>query len=1206
MKNKISKTIFFLSIVSMIFIGGNVFAITCGEDFIDSRDAQTYSTVQIGSQCWMKENLNYTTPNSWCYDNNSINCDSDGRLYNANDALTACPSGWHLPTISEWQNLYTFTDSWSNQGKLRATSPIWDGGDVYGLGVVPSGILMDGFKFIDSGTYVYGRADGSWPSDYYYAVIFGTGMSSIVQRYEPISNALNYGFSVRCLEGDPVINGACGTAHTHGYSSTSEIDTATERCAAGTFSGSFIDNTSYWQWSCNGLGGGTNATCSANKAVCSSYDTQILANQPSVLCQYGDNVGIVFSENTWVWICSNNPGQDDPCYTRKTTCGTSNGGTFPSAPTENLCLYGNASGVTTNPTTYTWTCTGNDTIPVSCSANKTEVSYDATCGTSNGGIFSTTPTTNLCSSGTASSVSINPTTYTWTCDDWTVRYGFDGWTWRSIAMSSDGKYQTAVVENEKIYVSSNYGVTWTAKNSNRYWVSVAMSSTGQYQTAVVENGRIYVSSDYGVNWIEKGPTSNLYWKEVAISSSGQDQVAVNDAALGGSIYVSNNYGETWVSHVVGAYSKPRAVAISSDGTHMTAVGYGGGMTYEPIYVSIDSGATWTSKQTDQLWYDVAMSSDGVHQTALGYSNGYISQDSGSSWTLMNHTAKKIAISSNGVYQTTSSGYISSNYGATWTQKTATSGTYPDVAMSSDGKYQTLVSGTGLKVSEDFGNTWSLVSSASAWRDIAVSSTGQHQTAVNGLLYSLKGRIYATNNYNGLPASCSATRITNGICGTANNHGYSATSYIDTSAERCLAGTFSGSFVDRTSYWEWSCNGINGGTSAVCRSNKVVGGNANGQTLTTEPTYENLCTYGTPTTVSLVDNVWQWSCTDNPGQNASCSTYKTTCGSSNGGTFENQPENNLCLYGNASSVTTNPTTYTWTCTGNDTAPVSCSATRTTTVTYLDPTDINSDESCWYCEHYYDAYGYLQNGKVVDGNAVLDLGFSITTPGYTSYKIGIGTNSSTPSMETTDWLSFSGTSATFSGTMVTKSGTDQKNGNNGFYITYGNGTSEKTYYWFLKLTGEETWRLAGSFNTPKKPFPLVRIAADKQVVTINTNIQYCTTLPSLDATTDLCYPVCWKGTGSPSLTSDDWKCSVCYNSSGSPALCTTENDQNAFFWTLPMDKGVYVNSTYSTPNPVFKYTTSIGDAKPGLAIQGSECAAEGETGTRAALPIWRETN
>jgi uncharacterized protein (TIGR02145 family) len=70
--------------------------------FTDPRDGQTYNIVQIGNQTWFAENLNYATGNSWCYDNNDSNCNIYGRLYDWQTALTACPSGWHLPSDAEW------------------------------------------------------------------------------------------------------------------------------------------------------------------------------------------------------------------------------------------------------------------------------------------------------------------------------------------------------------------------------------------------------------------------------------------------------------------------------------------------------------------------------------------------------------------------------------------------------------------------------------------------------------------------------------------------------------------------------------------------------------------------------------------------------------------------------------------------------------------------------------------------------------------------------------------------------------------------------------------------------------------------------------------------------------------------------------------------------------------------------------------------
>ena len=73
--------------------------------------------------------------------------------------------------------------------------------------------------------------------------------------------------------------------------------------------------------------------------------------------------------------------------------------------------------------------------------------------------------------------------------------------WQSVAMSSDGTKQTAVVYDGQIYISTDSGNTWTPKGSNRKWWSVTMSSDGTKQTAVAHyGGQIYISSDSGNTW----------------------------------------------------------------------------------------------------------------------------------------------------------------------------------------------------------------------------------------------------------------------------------------------------------------------------------------------------------------------------------------------------------------------------------------------------------------------------------------------------------------------------------------------------------------------------------------------------------------------------------------------------------------------------------------------------------------------------------
>ena len=109
----------------IIYPGSSSF--TCGEPFIDPRDEQAYSTIQIGDQCWMAENLNIgemingdlnMTDNGviekYCYENNTTNCDKYGGLYQWDEMMRyittpgmqgICPYGWHIPTNDEWISL---------------------------------------------------------------------------------------------------------------------------------------------------------------------------------------------------------------------------------------------------------------------------------------------------------------------------------------------------------------------------------------------------------------------------------------------------------------------------------------------------------------------------------------------------------------------------------------------------------------------------------------------------------------------------------------------------------------------------------------------------------------------------------------------------------------------------------------------------------------------------------------------------------------------------------------------------------------------------------------------------------------------------------------------------------------------------------------------------------------------------------------------
>ena len=106
------KQLLFLGIAAILW------CISCNEvaeigTYTDKRDQKTYRTKVFLGKIWMIDNLNFETDTSWCYENNSKNCEQYGRLYPWSQAMQACPEGWRLPTREEWMAFAT-----ANAGEL--------------------------------------------------------------------------------------------------------------------------------------------------------------------------------------------------------------------------------------------------------------------------------------------------------------------------------------------------------------------------------------------------------------------------------------------------------------------------------------------------------------------------------------------------------------------------------------------------------------------------------------------------------------------------------------------------------------------------------------------------------------------------------------------------------------------------------------------------------------------------------------------------------------------------------------------------------------------------------------------------------------------------------------------------------------------------------------------------------------------------------
>ena len=159
----------------------------------------------IGTQTWMAQNLNYTTSgNSWCYSNLATNCTTYGRLYDYATALTACPTGWHLPDTTAWNTLeaYVVGGIATAGTKLKANnSTLWNtntGTDAYGFSALPGG-FYNGTTFGDVGSNGYW-----WTATPYGATgVYSRYMHDGYAYVNHYTDFQTYGLSARCLKDSP-------------------------------------------------------------------------------------------------------------------------------------------------------------------------------------------------------------------------------------------------------------------------------------------------------------------------------------------------------------------------------------------------------------------------------------------------------------------------------------------------------------------------------------------------------------------------------------------------------------------------------------------------------------------------------------------------------------------------------------------------------------------------------------------------------------------------------------------------------------------------------------------------------------------------------------------------------------------------------------------------------------------------------------------
>ena len=186
-----------------------------GNEICDSRNSsyQVYRTVKIGYgravlQTWLAENMRYNVSGSLCPGGNSSNCDKYGRLYTwsaANNSV--CPSGWRLPTGSDFETLIVNADTMiTSYSQNRQSGANLKGGegwsnyrfDMYGFTALPAGYATSTPSYNGFGSRAYfwsSSTYGTGANNAYYMVLADEFDTAGIEHM----SAYNYA-SVRCIK----------------------------------------------------------------------------------------------------------------------------------------------------------------------------------------------------------------------------------------------------------------------------------------------------------------------------------------------------------------------------------------------------------------------------------------------------------------------------------------------------------------------------------------------------------------------------------------------------------------------------------------------------------------------------------------------------------------------------------------------------------------------------------------------------------------------------------------------------------------------------------------------------------------------------------------------------------------------------------------------------------------------------------------------
>lgn len=205
----------------------------CGRGETVSYGGRIYNTVQIGYQCWMKENLdlgtfiasnNSQTDNheveKYCYDNDESFCAKYGGMYTWDEMMEyttdpgvtdICPEGWHVPTTEEWDELADILGGPDMAGqKMKSCTDDWVSNNHYintnesGFTALPGGNwdYNDVFQAIGTNAYFWSSSEDTYYGSQKAFHSFLSYLSDDLYGYEGGAGGefKGYAMYVRCIK----------------------------------------------------------------------------------------------------------------------------------------------------------------------------------------------------------------------------------------------------------------------------------------------------------------------------------------------------------------------------------------------------------------------------------------------------------------------------------------------------------------------------------------------------------------------------------------------------------------------------------------------------------------------------------------------------------------------------------------------------------------------------------------------------------------------------------------------------------------------------------------------------------------------------------------------------------------------------------------------------------------------------------------------